>query len=185
MPSLEWMSTFIKTWSDRGSLHDCLLEANKSLKSSKDFSRYRIINIKGEPTILSVAVEGGSRQLRSFDKIPSLKLSEHGDWRKNHLGTLDALLGRLPYFRDIEGAFTKVYLDKELNGLENFNMAIFSVIKAFLLENITSADIKRFYCDNTLMTRGKEIASELGREMSVVQAMAMKGKEALLGILAI
>ena len=134
--------------------------------------------------VQSVAVEGGSRQLRSFSKIEDLRLSGHGDWRKVHLGALESILGRKPFFRDLEPGLKNVYLNSQLLSLKDFNFAIFEVLFSFFIGNISPATLAVFKNNPKVKARGEEIAGQFRSGMSVLQAAASFGKETLLGLLA-
>ena len=183
LPSVEWWSRLVKSLAFDPSLAKAVASANETLVSSRDFGRCVIQNVKGENLILSMAIEGGGRQLRYKDMISRLLLSEHGDWRRNHLKAFEACLGSLPFYHDLDGPMAKIYMDKEVVNLNKFNTAIFSYILSFLLENVSQEELKSFYCNETVKTRGKELATGLNPGISILQALASHGKETLLGLL--
>ncbi len=53
-----------------------------------------------DDTLLTVPVEGGARILKSHarDAGVELRVSDHGRWSHVHLGALEALYGRTPFF---------------------------------------------------------------------------------------
>ena len=114
-----------------------------------------------------------------------MKLSEQGDWRKVHLGAIEACLGRKPFFRHLEIRIKDVYSNTSLDNLKEFNSAIFQILYSFLMENISPEDLSGFKNNPVLLERGKEIARNWKTEISALQAVADFGKESLLGILAI
>lgn len=152
--------------------------------TSKDFGRFLLYDSRGETGIHSVAVEGGGRQLRSFAKMEALRLSEHGDWRKLHLGALDAILGRKPFYRYLEPKLKKIYLNSELKTLRDFNFAIFEVLFSFLMENVSPSIIRNNEHRPEIKMRGKEISETLKGDETILQGIATFGKETLLGLLA-
>lgn len=161
-----------------------IIHANSMLDSSKEFGRFYLKDPKEFLHILSLAVEGGSRQLRSLDKIKDLNLSEHGDWRKIHLRTIEACLGKKPFFRYIFPPLCNVYLNKEINSLEEFNSAIFKILYSFIIGTIQPTELIIFFESEILQDRGREIAGDISPELSSMEAVASFGKEVLLGFLA-
>ena len=183
-PSVAWFSNFLKEYILTQDRETAIRQSNLTLSSPKEFGRFSLLDPKGEAKVQSVAVEGGSRQLRSFSKIEDLRLSEHGDWRKVHLGALEAILGRKPFFRDLEPGLKNVYLNSQLLSLKDFNFAIFEVLFSFFIGNISPATLAEFKNNPKVKARGKEIAGQFRSGMSVLQAAASFGKETLLGLLA-
>ena len=56
-----------------------------------------VLSGAGGERMLSVPVAGGARRQR-LHPDPMAELSEHGDWRRVHIATVNALYGRTPYF---------------------------------------------------------------------------------------
>lgn len=183
-PKYSWWADFVRSVREGGSLNDAVIHANSKLTSLKEFGRFSLQPQGNAPLVLSLAVEGGGRQLRSAEKINDLKLSEHGDWRKIHLGALEAALGRQPFYRYLEPRINKVYRNTGINILKDFNTAIFKEIYSFLLEGITADKLREFSESRVLAERGKEIAEEINKDVSVVQALSCYGKETLIALMA-
>lgn len=185
LPSSDWMASFLDALTREKDFDFAISSANNSLPTPREFARYQILDSRGDHLTLSVAVEGGGRQLRDFSKIQNLFLSEHGDWRRNHLRALEACLGKKPYFPYLFPDLNLIYLDKELKTLKDFNFRLFEFLLTFLLADIPLSQIARFHSDEVLQERGLEIASQIPRGISSFEAVAIHGKEALLGFLAI
>ena len=185
MPSVSWVHNYLLHIMDNHTEAESIIYANGHLETSRDFGRYPILDTTGNALTLSLAVEGGGRQLRSVDKISRLNLSGHGDWRKNHLGAWEAGLGRKPFYPYIIENFADVYLNEDLSTLEEFTTAIFKRIQSFLLGDILNYELKELSDKETIRERGKEIAKEMKGEISSLQYLSTFGKEALTGILAI
>lgn len=184
-PSIRWCGAFFKSWAKGIPESEAFLIANSTLRSPKDFGRYILKNQIEEYVKLSVAVEGGGKQLRTWDKINNLYLSEHGDWRKVHLGAWEAILGRKPFFRYLEPALRDVYCDLNLKSLKEFNIAIFKILIAYLLGNLKPNSVVLNERNSEWRERGLEIAERFDQETSIIQALAENGPEALLGIMAL
>lgn len=183
-PSAAWMSHMLKTIMENATEEEAVSRANMLIDSPKEFGRYHITNTRGEVMCLSVAVEGGGRQLRTIDKIGGLLLSEHGDWRKNHLRTIEACIGRYPYFRYFSDSLGDIYLNRDIKSLRDFNTAIYGLLSSFLREGISKEEMEMFFKKRNLFERGLEIAGMFKREISSMEIIAAFGKEALLGFLA-
>lgn len=184
-PSAIWYSLYLRGLNLNLKPEEAAEQANRSLKSAKDFSRFQILDANLHPLTLSVAIEGGARQLRVPDKIPELLLSEHGNWRKIHLGALESVLGKKPFYRYLETPLREIYMNEELGSLRDFNAAIFGMLDSFLMKKIPIVALTSFSENKVLKERGREIAGEISPECSILQAIAIHGKEALLGILAL
>ena len=185
MPSVEWMACFLLEVLQDKTFEDSIILANEKIASPKDFARFTIKDTGDESITLSMAVEGGGRQLRNKEKIESLHLSEHGEWRRNHLRTLEACLGRKPFFPFIYPALQNVYNDKNLSTLKDFNTAIFRILYSFIVGEDKNNDFSQFYDSIILQDRGKEIADRIDSGISSLETMSYFGKESLLGFLAI
>ena len=187
-PTANWWAHLLKYTSLNklpfGSI-EAVMFANSNLVSSKEFGRYSISDSIGEVHTLSLAVEGGGRQLRSFDNIQELRLSEHGDWRKNHLGTLETCLGRKPYYKYLSEPLRNVYLNRNNTTLEEFNTAIFKLLCSFIIKDLHPSDLTCFTQSLILRERGMEIASSIKSDLSSLEVVSDFGRESLLGFLAL
>lgn len=182
-PGSEWWADFFKGIRNGDTTREAVMSANSRLSSPKYFGRYAVKNPSGQMSMLSLAVEGGGRQLRSFSGVESLNLSEHGDWRNNHLGALETALGRKPFFRHVESSLKDVYLNTNINTLKDFNTAIFKLIYTFLIGNIQPCQILSFTPESPVWRRGREVVRHIDPEVSALQTISELGKEALLGFL--
>lgn len=184
MPSSLWMANFLQS-KNRNTSEESVLRANESLISTKEFGRFSLRESNGKIFTLSLAVEGGGRQLRTSEKIENLKLSEHGEWRRNHLRAMDACLGKKPFFPYFFPKLTEIYLDRNIATLKDFNTAIFRILYSFIVGEDKNNDFSQFYDSIILQDRGKEIADKIDSGISSLEAMSYFGKESLLGFLAI
>ena len=183
-PSARWFSIFIRELSVTNDLSQAIFNTNSIILSPKEFGRFYLSDHQGTRFLQTIAVEGGGRQMRSFDKIGTLILSEHGDWRRIHLGAFEANLGRKPFYPYLQDFLLKVYTNRSLKRLEDFNSAIFKVCYSLLLGDIPPASLSLLQ-SGILMERGKEIAERIENEVSVLQVLAALGREALPGLFAL
>ena len=181
-PSARWFSRYIEASGSSAGSEEIAI-ANSIIDNPRDFGRFFLEDTRENKINLSIAIEGGGKQLRTFSSIEDLRLSEHGDWRKIHLGAIEACLGRKPFYRELEPKLSGVYLNRDIVTLREFNTAIFSVLNSFLMENISKDHISLFYQNERLRERGKEIKAMIHPEISMIQILSELGKEAVLGIL--
>ncbi|MDE6552704.1 MAG: WbqC family protein [Muribaculaceae bacterium] len=71
----------------------------KSLKT-RDYTRTLIESNNPEGMVLTVPVVGGSSAAKRL-RPEQLKISDHGDWTRIHLGAIEAAYGREPYFQHL------------------------------------------------------------------------------------
>ena len=181
-PSASWFSHFLKAYARDGNREEAIKSANALIESPKVFGRYSLIYPDNEIFSLSVAVEGGGRQLRSFSNIETLSLSEHGNWRKNHLGAIETALGRKPFFRHFKDHLREIYTDRNLCTLRDFNTAIFQLLFSFLMQDIDPPLLKSVGTQSPIRERALEIKENINPQISVIQAIADMGRESLLGL---
>lgn len=182
-PSSGWFAVFLKNLGEDGDVAEATGKANLALETPKEFGRFSLSSQEGELITLSVPVEGGGRQLRSFRGLDKLQISEHGNWRSWQLKTLEALLGKKPYFPELRSALSDIILDSGLKSLPEFNMAIFQRLYAFLMGNLEPGKLKQFPLNNGRIERGREIAEKINTNVSILQPLAEFGPETLLGVL--
>lgn len=182
-PSATWFCNFFMALQRGDEESQAFLYANSRLHSTRDFARFCIKSPLDEEMILSPAIEGGGRQLRTMCKIEGLNLSEHGDWRNRHLKALDACLGRKPFFPYLASPLRQVYENTELKTLQDFNLAIFRTLMTFLMGNLTYSQLEAFIPEEKILERGKEIWATMNPEISIFQSLASYGRETLTAIL--
>lgn len=181
-PSGIWWKAFFDAIFEGIGEEEAILEANRKLSSSKDYARFSLSPSPGTLMTLSLAIDGGSRQLRDKKLMPDLKLSDHGNWRKVHLGAFEAVLGKSPFYRHIESSLQNLYSDPSLSSLQDFNSAIFRIFYSFLMKNILPEDLKKFQDDLSLKERAKELASAITPDTSIIQIYSNLGPETMPGI---
>ena len=181
-PDSLWVGNFLRVLADKKSREYAISTANSKLSTPKLLSRFTITDPKDQELTLSMAVEGGGRKLRDIENLTDLKLSEHGDWRKIHLGALESCLGKKPFYRDIENRLVTIYSNKNIETIENFNTAIFNVVLSFLMGNLRTEDLSQINLKSQLKERGEEIAKKIKKEISILQPLSEFGRETVLGI---
>lgn len=184
MASAQWYAVWLKSISNGMNEIDAIQTANRvNGIERKELVRCRIMTGKGESLLLSMAVEGGSRKLREINKEQGLSLSAHGNWRKNHLGALEALYGKTPFYEHIMSGLFPVFKNQDLTALSSFNSGIHKVLSEFLLGDFYFNEKNNPFSENVvLMERGKEIAKRINPKISIIDSLMHLGRESLLAL---
>lgn len=122
--------------------------------------------------VLTVPVEGGGNTLKRRDANPVL--SEHGKWRREHLGAWSAAYGRTPYYVHLMPEIESVYMHSEGLRLEEFTSRLLDVALSWL-------DIEAIGKPLPEGVR-EEVRRHLRAELSIFDALFRLGKETVLGI---
>ena len=183
-PSNKWFSHFFHYFATGIPEEEAIIKANLEIESAREFGRFFLKTPNGITEMLTVAIEGGGRQLRSFHKLDNLQLSEHGDWRRVHLHTIETCLGKQPFYRHLDTRLKEIYTNKGITTLKVFNTAIFKFLFSFLNGEIKQKDLVSFSEKKEALERGKEIQEFMEPDLSLLYTVSSFGKEAILGILA-
>ena len=120
--------------------------------------------------MLTVPVAGGASVLKRRGADPLL--SDHGKWRREHLGAWQAAYGRTPYFEHLMPEIADVYAASVGMRLEEFNGRLLGIALRWLDEG-SGADIER------LQGVREEICAKIQPELSVFDALFRLGKAAV------
>lgn len=185
LPSAGWYKDWLKSIAEGADDSNSVVYANVKGKVARELSRTFIKDSSNRDLILSIAVEGGARQLRVPDKIKEVYLSEHGNWRHNHLNAIIAAYGKKPFFIHIYPDLKNIYEDLSLIRLEDFNNTLHRLLSDWLINSLDRDYINLFHSNPVLMERGRELATGINREISLLDAIMNYGREAILGILSL
>lgn len=152
---------------------------------SREYARTTILDAHQSPMLLSMAVEGGARSLRDISQLNSIRLSDHGNWRRNHILAIEAAYGRTPFFHLIADKILEVYKDESIVTLRNFNIALHYLISQQLFINLEPKRLHHLAVNEEIIKRGKELAKEIKPEISVLDPLMKLGPEAITGIFAL
>lgn len=177
--SLQWWSIHIgllcegmeKDAARREASHRCGL-------SGKDFTRCLIAG----DMMLSFPLEGGAgltKRLRADSNSPTLILSDHGKWRREHLGALATEYGRTPFFIHLFPELTRIYDDSEKDK------RVSSLAEAFYQETLKwlsdYAAVRDALPHNpSLRARAEELKRNVNKDYSIFDAIFRFGKETAL-----
>lgn len=186
LASAAWYSAWLKSFLSSGDDEEAIAAANIACGiSGKDFSRC-VVEGGGGRVILSVAVEGGASRLKKCRNLSEIGLSGHGNWPHAHLGALDAIYGRMPYYRHLIPLLTPLYGDFNMT-LRGFCRDVHSAVVRFLGVK-DDFGRKRFAAEDVckwpaMAARGSEIAASLRPDLSIVHSVMRYGPETVAGLL--
>ena len=137
--------------------------------------------IAGE-RMLSVPVEGGSARLKRTGIDPrDVQISDHGVWRREHLGAWNAVYGKTPFFAHLYPLIEEAYNAHSRGSLAEFNGALWNVVADFLgldsalesLDKMKMANAQRFF------EIREEFATKVNLNYSIFDALFRLGKNVL------
>lgn len=123
---------------------------------------------------LTIPVEGGASVLKRKDADPVL--SEHGKWRREHLGTWSAAYGRTPFYTHLMPQIEEVYLNSESLTLGQFNRRLLEVACQWLDRRVLEAS------GCTIEAVRKEIRAKVDPQLSIFDAIFRLGKETVFAL---
>ena len=167
-PPTAWVREYLRlTASGTESTEAARLASASAGISGKQYARCSI-----STGTLTVPVAGGSGTLKRRDSDPVL--SEHGKWRREHLGAWNAAYGRCPYHAHLMPGIEKVYAASEGMTLGEFNSRILETA----LEWIDTDALRE--ADDALLERIRDERRGLvSPQLSIFDALFRLGKETL------
>lgn len=121
-----WVSIYLRTLAQGKDDEYARLTADRETGTEgKEFARCRI-----RGTELTVPVAGGAHALKSRKCNPII--SEHGKWRREHMGALLTAYGRTPYYHHLMPEIEAVYAGSEGLSLEEFNRRMLDVALSWI-----------------------------------------------------
>lgn len=179
LPTLRWMALWLQRQAEGYDYRQAVEKANETASTSKEMARTMICSPEGERLMLTVPVVGGSKRLRSGKVfLNTVPLSDHGNWRHNHLGAFEACYGRAPYYSHLIPELINIY-QKEIFSLQEFNFAILKALSSFIMQDISVGDLKDIFNSTLIKRRGGELAPLTDPEISVIDPLMKFGKETL------
>lgn len=144
-------------------------------KQGKEFARTKIA---GE-MLLTVPVVGGASRLKHLPhNLSEIIISDHGSWRREHLGALNAAYGKTPFFSHIYPLIEEAYKVSSYGSLAEFNEALWKIVTDFLdIENI-----RRYLNDAEITCPGRfndikeELKTKVNLNYSIFDALFRLGK---------
>lgn len=132
--------------------------------------------------MLSVPLVGGAsvtKRLRADSDASGLRLSDHGKWRREHLGAFSAIYGRTPYFIHLFPQLEQVYHDSEYDdSFLRFAEALFRVTESWIPDYpVIEAESAR---NEAIRQRRLELKTKVNTDLSIFDAIFRFGKETAL-----
>ena len=104
-------------------------------------------------------------------------LSEHGKWRREHIGAINAAYGRTPFYAHLIAEIDAVYAGSEGITLEDFNSRLTDVVFGWFDQGaLTSTG------DERIEKVRKEISAKLNEDLSIFDALFRLGREAVFAL---
>ncbi|MDE7110058.1 MAG: WbqC family protein [Muribaculaceae bacterium] len=179
LPSFRWYAVWWRVCREGKPESVAVATANSETGTSgKDFAR-TVMRGTDSPTLLSIPIVGGSAALKREHNIPSALLSEHGNWRHSHIGTLETIYGRYPYSGEILALIRDCYAADEPT-LTGFNSTLHHAVTSFL----PSPALLREDVSPAAAERGREVLEKVMPDISIIDALMRHGPETTLALLA-
>lgn len=131
----------------------------------KSFSRLKLSGLT-----LSVPVEGGAARLKHRDADPLI--SEHGKWRKEHLGAFSAIYGRTPYYEHLMPEIAEVYGQCQGWSLERFNASLLHIALRW-----TGLNCQKGNMPHLPAGVAEEVLGKIDPEISIFDSIFRLGRE--------
>lgn len=167
-PSTAWVREYLRlTASGTDNTEAASLASASTGISGKQYARCAI-----STGTLTVPVAGGAGTLKRRGADPVL--SEHGKWRREHLGAWSAAYGRCAYHTHLMPEIETVYTASEGMTLGEFNWKILQTA----LEWIDTAALREG--DHALLERIRdERSGHVSPQLSIFDALFRLGRETL------
>lgn len=172
-----WLKIYLDALFEGRDDREAKVAANmKCAIKGKDFARCRIrtagnLKTDGNSLCLTIPVEGGSSVLKRPAAIPLL--SEHGKWRREHLGAFNAAYGSTPFFEHLMPEIKKIYDNSQGITLEEFNSNLLKIILNWI-------DASPMIVTETLQEAASEFQARINGDISALEMLFRFGKNAAL-----
>lgn len=132
--------------------------------------------------LLSVPLVGGasvSKRLRAGSDATDLRLSDHGKWRREHLGAFSAIYGRTPYFIHLFPGLERIYHDSESD--DSF-LAFAEALRKLTESWISDYPVieRESVRNEAVRLRRMELKTKVNTDLSIFDAIFRFGKETAL-----
>lgn len=170
-PTPAWIRAYIHAKREGFEEREARLRASLSCGiKGKQFARCRLSTGN-----LTVPVDGGADILKK--KTANPVLSEHGKWRREHIGAINAAYGRTPFYAHLIAEIDAVYAGSEGITLEDFNSRLTDVVFGWFDQSaLTSTG------DERIEKVRKEISAKVNENLSIFDALFRLGREAVFAL---
>lgn len=132
--------------------------------------------------LLTVPVEGGASRLKRLPQnLSEILISDHGAWRREHLGAWNAVYGKTPFFPHIFPLLEAAYANHSQGSLTEFNGALWMIVKDFLKPGETMPAIRDLADANPerLEEIRKELTTKVNLNYSIFDPIFRLGKNVI------
>lgn len=169
--SVEWYSRWLRRRLEGLPDHEACDAACADLHTDpKSLRRYSLPDAgqPGKVVTLSIPVRKGTGLL-----------SDHGNWPRVHLGTLNALYGRKPYFTFVSDAINPIFADAgtEMSGCGILSLAEFNLRLHRAIAQWIDLDAARMALNGNLTEVCREFATKVNCSLSILDPVSRFGKD--------
>lgn len=169
--SVEWYSRWLRRRLEGLTDHEACDAACADLHTDpKTSRRYSLPNAQhpGRAVTLSIPVRKGSELL-----------SDHGNWPHVHLGTINALYGRKPYFPFVSDAINPIFLNIAPDALKYGNLSLHDFNLALHNEIVQWIDLDAASMARNARLRDvcNDFATKVNYSLSILDPLFRFGKD--------
>ena len=176
-PSADWWRRYLRLRMEGLESPEAAAGASAAAGTKgKDYARSQIAG----GVRIGVPVEGGASVLK---RGSNPRLSEHGKWRREHLGAWQAAYGRTPYYEHLMPLLERIYAESEREELtlEEFNRRLLRLAESWIAGDGAIASIENER--ERLQERISETVRKVNGENSIFDAIFRLGKETVFGVI--
>lgn len=132
--------------------------------------------------LLSVPVEGGASRLKRLPQgLAEIMISDHGAWRREHLGAWNAVYGKTPFFPYLYPLIEEAYANHSHGSLSEFNDALWKIALDFIQADETLSAVRELADHNPdrLEEIRKELTTKVNLNYSIFDAIFRLGKNVI------
>ena len=147
-------------------------------KQGKELARTLIAGDR----LLTVPVEGGASRLkRSPQNLSEIMISDHGAWRREHLGAWNAVYGKTPFFPYLYPLIEEAYENNSHRSLAEFNDALWKIALDFIRADETLSAVREMAHTNPerLEAIKTELTTKVNLNYSIFDAIFRLGKNVI------
>lgn len=155
-------------------------ETPSHVRYGRFLTRTRIWSNSPEGMTLTVPVEGGASALKRRD-ASGLRVSNHGDWTRIHLGAMEAAYGREPYFQHFFPEIAAI-IERHPAKVRNLNRSLLSAILTLMDYEGEMDGILRLQAEREVRFASIErrLLDGIDTTHSVIEPLFRYGKDTLL-----
>ncbi|MDE5887065.1 MAG: WbqC family protein [Muribaculaceae bacterium] len=180
LPTFRWYAAWLsERWKGVDEVSATAIANTVAGIQGKDFAR-AVIGGNAGKNLLSVPVAGGSNSLKKAERLPKIRIADHGNWRHVHLGAFEAAYGRMPFYPHLITEIKRCYA-AETAFLSDFNHLLHQALCSILFP--TGLRMPAILPE-AAAERGRELLKEVAQEKSMIETLFRFGSESILPLMA-